>query len=172
MYWSRSEIRAATRFAEGFMLRRFGRRMINAREAEDFVMSLIAQGHEGAWKSALAFDIIDAYRSERGRGRHGRDHLKRKFVALPFAMRAAKRQRDDTDEAIDSMGLTPVHRMVVRWLLRGDQQRHIAMRLGVSETRVTQIRQDIEAHLSQHSLWRDLVARHSRLQGKQVESEP
>lgn len=146
--------RRALRCAERLFSEMSAKHVIDGRDAHDFAIDSIMRNPSTWTCDRVKFDIIDAIRRENGMRRMptGKRVGFRRIVGDNY-LKVVRREDDAIDEP-DEIGrlvvFEPRNRFVLACLARGVPKRRIAMMLGVSQTRVSQIVNELRVVLAAH----------------------
>lgn len=132
-----TEFDALTRYRIGLkvarnLMRKLGRTSIDGREAHDFAMQSLFESYWG--KRRVYFDVIDAYRRERGRNGRKGILIRRKFVALPHYLSTTDRPSEGDWQ--NGWLMTPSEKRVAVLIAAGFTKTETARWLGITQTAV------------------------------------
>lgn len=146
--------RRALRCAERLFAEMSAKHVIDGRDAHDFAIDSIMHNPSTWTCDRVKFDIIDAIRRENGMRRNStgkRVGFRRIFSDVHLkALLRDDAPIDEPDEIGRLVVFEPRKRFVIACLARGVPKRRIAMMLGVSQTRVSHIVNELRVVLAAH----------------------
>lgn len=147
------------------LLSTYPSRNINGKDAEDFVMDVLAEDGRLSWH-AVKCNIIDAARSKWGRPERGgpvryyeRHESLGRITVNDGDTEAIK--AEEIDDIVSRLpGLPDTYVTVVRGLAAGMEQKAIAIQLGVTNAAVGKIIDRLVVRLAADSEWNGIMSRY------------